>query len=308
MLKSLKALAFLTAILAVLAAIWFAVFAGSGFLNIDTEKIDESYPVGEGTTLYVESSFGKIDISTYNGTQIKLVGEKNTNFGDSELDRIDLNVETGKYFLIDIDNNDYWWVWFSLDIRIPDYVKIKEVNLINGELEIEGTSGSLDIDIRNGDMSVRKHNGNVYADCEDGNVEIIDLDGNLTVDQKSGELDVIGVSGVVDVELNSGEMKMKDINTLRSVSVDSGSLDIQFDNIHRDGGEINSDFGEVRVRIPMNLSCRLDIKADMGDIIIENLAVDWVRNEEMEKVGTIGDGGPILRIRLGFGEITLEGI
>ena len=48
MLKSLKALAFLTAILAVLAAIWFAVFAGSGFLNIDTEKIDESYPVGEG--------------------------------------------------------------------------------------------------------------------------------------------------------------------------------------------------------------------------------------------------------------------
>ena len=308
MLTSMKSLAFLTGILALLAAIWFAVFAGSGFLRIYTEDIDESFYVDEGTTLSIESSFGVLDITTYNGSSIELTGEKKTNFGEGELDRIDIEVETGKEFSIDIDNNDYWWVWFSIDIKIPKFVILEEIDLISGSLEIEDTHGPLDINMKSGDLKITGHSGDLYANCDDGELEVNDLHGNLTVDQNDGRIEADTVSGVVEVNSDTGEIILEDISILGSVRMNAGSLDVHFLNIHQYGSEIISDVGDINVRFPGDINCSLDIKVELGDIRIRNLNIDYTRDEETDKMGTVGEGGPTLRIRLDLGDIEVEGI
>ncbi|MGA1821847.1 MAG: DUF4097 family beta strand repeat-containing protein [Thermoplasmatota archaeon] len=308
MMPNVKPLLILSVLMILIGGIWFAIFAGSGYLRIDSEKFEETVPApGEGR-LNIENSLGKVVVATHENEDIVINGKKSTLFGKRELDRIDVDISIEDDITISVDNDGIWWVWVDLEIFLPGDMDLISIEMLNGKVRMEGTSGDTHITSSNGDIEINDHTGNLTVESNNGWVRVRNLTGDIDIEVDNGDVDIDEIGGILDIRSDNGDIRAMDVNGIGRIECSNGDITASIDGIPDRGTIITADRGDVVMTIREEANMRIDLKTSLGDIRIRDLSVNYLTNRGDRKIGTLGNGGPTMIIDVDLGDITLKGV
>ncbi len=191
------------------------------------------------------------------------------------------------------------------------------VSNVNGELQVdassasiesEGTRGSLSIDVGSGSVQVRSAEGDVNVDSGSGSVQVSQVRGpRLRVDTGSGS--VTGSDLEVDdlnVDVGSGRVRLSSVRAGNAVvDTGSGSVDLALTAPIR-SLRIDTGSGGVTLTVPETLGAQLVIDTGSGGINVD-LPAEVTRRSRSSFQGRIGDGSGSIRIDTGSGGVRVRG-
>jgi hypothetical protein len=202
--------------------------------------------------------------------------------------------------------------------RVSVYLGVGPISAsnVNGDLRLdgssgtvttEGTTGSLTVDVGSGSVRVTRHTGSGSIDTGSGSVEVTGLRGDeLNVDTGSGSValsDIVVESLLVDT--GSGDVVGSGIQA-GSVTVDtgSGSVDVGLLRAPREI-VVDTGSGNVTFAIPDGLNADVALETSSGTIELD-FPLEIRRWERDEVRGVVGSGGGSIRIETGSGDITIR--
>lgn len=130
----------------------------------------------------------------------------------------------------------------------------------------------------------------------------------LTIDATNGGIDVRDVRGRVDARTVNGGIRLNEVGgDIRGETV-NGGLHVELAGEKWDGPglDLKTVNGGVTLRVPQNFSGELDARTANGGISVDfPMTVSGLLNRRHEIRGTLGSGGPRLRLSAVNGGITI---
>jgi hypothetical protein len=210
-----------------------------------------------------------------------------------------------------------------------------------GNLTAENIKGTALLHVRHGSVNVKDVTGNVQVDgtVEDGNVSdvtgTLDFDAGFTgnvqlahigqrlhfksirtdlqlakldgeIDMGHGDLRASSVAGPVKLSTRSNEVHMEDVSGQVEIENRNGVVEVRpkapLGNI-----DINNEHGGIQLDLPEEASFRLDAKSRNGNIDVSDFSVNVDnRSQDATALGSVGKGGPDIRLRSDRGTIQIR--
>jgi hypothetical protein len=226
-----------------------------------TEEFHQTYAITADGRVELENINGAAHISTWDRNEVKVDAVK---YADTKerLDEMKIEIDSGKDYLsvrTKYPNHDRSWNWGSHNnpggveytLTVPRTVRLDEIKLINGSLDVNGVSGE------------------VRASCINGRLEAHDLAGRAQLSTINGRLDANfqKLAGQT-VELSSvnGEVGLtipSDSNAEVEASTISGGIHNDFGlrvSRHFVGHNLRGELGNGSVHIRLSdVNGRIDI-------------------------------------------------
>jgi len=167
-----------------------------------------------------------------------------------------------------------------------------------GDIDVRGAGGKISASTQGGDMSVESYNGNVALESEGGSIILeqvygktitamtkggdIDAEsikGNINIRTYGGNIEIIDLTGDLKAETNAGDIELLQILGEVNVSTEVGDIDclsmygpvkafskmgdIQVQKlvgkkIKTHGLDLYTNYGDISVKLPMELTIELD--------------------------------------------------
>lgn len=227
-----------------------------------TEEFHQTYAITADGRVELDNINGDVRISSWDRNEVKLDAVK---YADTKerLDEAKIEVDSGKDYLsirTKYSKDENRWNWGSHDnpasveytLTVPRTIRLDDIRLINGALDVAGMSGE------------------VHASCINGRLEARDLAGRADLSTINGRLvarfaqlagqsvDLNSVNGSVDLTIPS------DSNAEVEASTVSGGIQNDFGlhvNNHRFvGHDLRGEIGKGGARIQLkNVNGRVEI-------------------------------------------------
>ncbi len=210
-----------------------------------------------------------------------------------------------------------------------------------GNLSAENVKGSALLHVRNGSVNVKDVTGNVQVEGEvdDGNIsdvagtldfnagyngniqlshigqrlhfksvrtdlQLAKLDGEISMGH--GDLRATSIAGPVKLNTRSNEVHLEDVSGQVEVENRNGLVEIRpkfpLGNI-----DINNERGGIQLDMPEDANFRLDAQSKNGNIDVSDFSVTVDnRSRDSTARGTVGKGGPDIRLRADRGTIQIR--
>lgn len=227
-----------------------------------TEEFHQTYAITPDGRVELENINGSVHISSWERNEVKVDAVK---YADTKerLEEAKIEIDSGKDYLsirTRYPDHDQRWNWGSHNnpasveytLTVPRAVRLDEIKLINGSLDVTGVSGE------------------VRASCINGRLEARDLAGRAELSTVNGRLEAkFSQLAGESVELNSvnGEVGLtipSDSNAEVEASTVSGGINNDFGlhvNHHRFvGHDLRGDIGNGKTHIRLqNVNGRIEI-------------------------------------------------
>ena len=299
-----------------------------------TQNVDFIITVPFETTVNVDASFGKLNVSGIQGDIIL-----NNEFGDITVDNVDgaleIDTQSGRIEVTSVKAGSKDIVIFSgfgsarLDQVSGANIKVESNS---GKLELENVRatgkmdlftkfGSLDFNTGSaGTMEAKTNSGSVTLTSLTIKGELIIKDefGEVTLEQvmaasydiesSSGSINLDGVTSAIKAHTGFGNIKIKNAE-VANVDLNTNSGSIDFEGSLGDGPHsIHSDFGEIELNIPSDARLTLDMETKFGKItsdipITVTLAGDISKGQQS---GDMNGGGAELKVDTNSGNIHIK--
>ena len=198
-----------------LAAIVLLAAAAASAGNY-TETFDQTYPVDHGAEVGLENINGDLTIEVWDRAEVRVYAVKSAS-SPERMDALKIDVDaSARGVFIDThypnsrdlsfdDRHGHSKVEYTL--TVPRFAVIDGVELVNGDLLIDGVEGSVDADTVNGTIVVRGASGEIELETVNGGIEL-EL-GPGVIDQIS----LSSVNGTIEVFLTgSAEIRAETVN------------------------------------------------------------------------------------------------
>jgi DUF4097 and DUF4098 domain-containing protein YvlB len=205
------------------AAVCF-LSVGMAFAGNYTETFDQSYALGSGGRFGLENINGDVTIEAWDQDEVRVYAVKSASSPDRlakllievEASSSGVFVETKYPSSRDLDIADrHGHSEVEYTVTVPRSAVLDGVELVNGNLLVDGVEGGMDADTVNGWISVRGAAGEIELETVNGGIEL--RLGSYVAD----EIDLSSVNGSVEVFL-------------------TGSADVRAETVN---GRIRNDFG-----------------------------------------------------------------
>lgn len=249
--------------------------------------------------LEVYNSGGDIDFRNINGRAAIKTGGGNIRGNDingnielrSSGGDIYIGTVTGKTLIVSGGGN----------IRLN---KISNVQLIR-------TSG--------GNIMMKDAAGNGEISTGGGNIEISRAEGNLNILSSGGDIRVNEISGKMNTKTGGGTIRIKKVNGILLANTNSGEI---IANFYRLSGasKLYSGNGNIRIGAAGKLNAKIIARTkdnnwwEDENTASENIISDFKllslkrnkKNQEVEEVFEINDGGHLIELRTSYGDIIIR--
>lgn len=140
-----------------------------------------------------------------------------------------------------------------------------------------------------------------------GDVLVEDVTGDLSVRASVGDVTLRNVDGTVGVQASTGDVTIESPAAVGDVRADVGDVSVEVPAI--DGGAtIETSTGDIDAALSADLDAELVAEADVGDVTVDGLSLDDSSRMEHSVTGTLGNGGPTLRVTTDTGDVTLSAL
>jgi len=177
----------------------------------------------------------------------------------------------------------------DMDVTLPRRLGVGRVTTGAGDLSVREVSGSLELSTGSGDVTVRG------------------VDGDVQTESGSGDIRVSGITGSASASAGSGDLSITDPGSLAGATTGSGDITTDVPAI-RGETTVQAGSGDVTARLSPELDAAVDIRTSAGEIEIEGFDLGSGSDAVVggSVTGTVGGGGPTLRLETGSGDITVE--
>lgn len=193
---------------------------------------------------------------------------------------------------------------------------------------IQGASTSLETDygdivlrlVQSGRIDVHTSSGSIEANeiqadsaritTDYGDIRVRELQGDLESRTSSGAVAIADLRGACRAHSDYGDVEAAGVFRGLGLSSSSGAVHgrAQPGSTLADGWELRSDYGDVALRLPEGLSFELEATTDYGEVRTDLPGVlGGAKGDEAHKLhGTIGQGGPRLRLHSSSGDVDIR--
>jgi hypothetical protein len=322
--------------IAVLLLILFAFAAVSLYAASEEGTFDRSLAVTGPVELEVMTGSGDITVRAGSTSAVHVHGviKASNGFfsGDAEakIRRLESNppiLQQGNYIRIGhIEDPELRrGVSISYEIETP------------AQTQLKASSGS-------GDLTVGAIHGPVKASSGSGDLRISDVDDELSASTGSGDIHADSIRGEINVSTGSGDIQAMNIAGPFYLNTGSGSITLtESGGVRGSGGKASTGSGSIRisgvsgplragtgsgditaqgrasgdwsldtgsgtlvVRLPTDASFDLDAHTDSGRIITHRSVTIQGTFGKGTMRGTVGHGGPVVKLRTGSGDIQID--
>jgi len=176
-------------------------------------------------------------------------------------------------------------------VRVPKECDL-EVSTGDGSIKVQPVAGRVNLSTGDGSITADGLHGEIRLHTGDGSIGATGLSGRLKADTGDGSMTVRGRFDVLDLRTGDGSI---------NATAESGSK-------VESPWALHSGDGSVTVRLPDGLGAELDAQTGDGSISLDKPATVKGTIRDHAVRGTLGPGGPLLKIYTGNGSIRLTGL
>ena len=131
--------------------------------------------------------------------------------------------------------------------------------------------------------------------------------GQLTIKSTNGEIVVRSIAGLVRIETVNGDIDLAGVERGVDVTAVNGRVQVDVTALGEHGVRCKTTNGQIIVRIPTTTKANLAARVTNGAVQTENLSVQTTETSHRRLDGTIGGGGPEIRLDTTNGELRIVG-
>jgi DUF4097 and DUF4098 domain-containing protein YvlB len=169
-----------------------------------------------------------------------------------------------------------------------------------------------DLDVGTGDGSIKVQpvSGRLNFSTGDGSITADGLEGEIKLHTGDGSIRAAGLSGRLNADTGDGSMTVRGRFDLLELRTGDGSIDASAEAGSKveSAWSLHSGDGSITLRLPEDLGAELDAQTGDGSISLGKPAMVKGTIREHVVRGTLGPGGPLLKIYTGDGSIRLTGL
>lgn len=190
--------------------------AGAAWAGDFTEIFDQTYALDNGGRVGIENINGDVTIEVWDQAEVRVYAVKQAS-SPARLEALTIEVDaSSRGVFIDThypnsrdlgfaDRQGHSEVEYTL--TVPRFASIDGVDLVNGDLLIDGVEGDIEADTVNGTIVVRGAGGEIELDTVNGRIEL-ELGSAVNHDVTLGS-----VNGTIEVFLTGGaEIRAETVN------------------------------------------------------------------------------------------------
>jgi putative adhesin len=225
----------------------------------ETEEFHQTYPLSANGRIELQNINGPVQIKGWDRNAVKVDAIKRAD-SKHDLDEVQIKIDSGKESLsIRTEYARHEHTWTRNDpgsveyvLMVPRNSRLDDINLVNGDLEIQGVGG---------EVRASCVNGRLRASSLSGRTELSTVNGNLEADfdRLSSPIEVSSVNAKVLLTLPSDAKADIEAGTVSgSISNDFG---IHVANHKWVGHELNGELGGGGTRVRVNnVNGRIEIR------------------------------------------------
>ena len=218
-----------------------------------TEEFHQTYAITADGRVELDNINGAVHVSSWDRNEVEVDAVK---YADTKerLDEMKIEIDSGKDYLsvrTKYPNHDHSWNWGSHNnpggveytLTVPRTVRLDEIKLINGSLDVKGVSGEVRASCINGRLEARDLAGRAQLSTVNGRLE-------ASFQQLAGQtVELSSVNGEVGLTIPS------DSNAEVEASTVSGGIHNDFGlrvSHHFVGHNLRGELGNGRVHIRLS--------------------------------------------------------
>ncbi|WP_371186713.1 DUF4097 domain-containing protein [Thalassotalea maritima] len=220
-----------------------------------SQTIEKTFEVGDSSQLILENVNGDVTISSWDQSKIMVTAVKVANDQDA-LDRMQVILkQSGDRVVVETEyKSDEGWGKnanggsIEFTVKVPTNAKLRDIDLVNGSLQVNDVAGELNVDIVNGSVEATGLASDVEIDSVNGGVELkfsntasnIDIDvetvnGGIRLylpSDFSAEIDASTGNGAIKTEFGLQGIKGKYYGTDLEGTIGNGDANIDLDSVN----------------------------------------------------------------------------
>lgn len=243
------------------------------------ETVEKQFTVSGRPTVDVATFDGRVEVSTWNRPEVRVVVEKEA-ADKSDMDDMAVEIaQQGDAVTVRVEAHRERGVYFQFGTRRAHVIVTTPANSI-----IKSSTGD-------GPISIQDVNGDVSARTGDGPIRLEHLAGTVSARTGDGSILIDGAIARLDARSGDGSVRLR---LTEPVPIDSWSV--------RTGD------GSVTLSLPESVNAELDATTGDGRVNVTGLSFSSSEETRRRSVrGRINAGGGTISIRSGDGSISVRG-
>jgi hypothetical protein len=274
-------------------------------------RIDTTFAFAKGGSVELGLISGTITVTGWTRQEVRVVATTERGWLETSFSSNRISIEIrdrdgrGRRRNNDDDNEARY------ELMVPIGTRVK-AGAVSGDIRIRATAGEVQANTVSGDVEVLDATDRIVVSSVSGSVHAAKLRGRVRVDGVSADVTVEDIIGEVGAKTVSGEITIQNAKASQ-VRAETVSGEISYEGTVEANGtyEFNAHSGDVKLRIPAELSADLALETFSGEI---NSAFpmtlqpgDNITRRRGRKMDfTIGSGGARVTVGTFSGDITIE--
>lgn len=289
--------------------------------------IEQSFDVGAGGRLEVESEGASIEVSSHQGSGARVTVTRGTD--DAAEIREDYRVDiTQKGDVVRVELArlhpwrlfDFRWHGPEIAVELPHRFDVHAVTSggavsvedLEGEVDVRTSGGAITLaaiggpvnaHTSGGSIHLKSSRGNADLDTSGGSISIGDVEGSVRAHTSGGSISIDRAAGPVVADTSGGSIEIEEVHGAIDAETAGGSVRAYLSEPPRADSSLRTSGGGITVVLADGIGVNLDARANR--VTSEFTVADGAgaRHDDDELVGAINGGGPALVLRTSGGGI-----
>lgn len=175
----------------------------------------------------------------------------------------------------------------------------------SGNITVDNVAGDSRISSGSGDLKINGVKGSLHAETGSGNIHAQGVAGEMVATTGSGDVEMHQTAaGDVRVSTGSGNVRLYGVRG--GLRADTGSGDIQAEGDATHDWRLGAGSGNITLRLPAQASFDLDARTSSGTLRLNRPVSTQGTISKNHVHGKVGNGGVILDVHTGSGDIALD--
>lgn len=288
--------------------------SAQGHASSEQDPIQETFQVGEGGLLNLDTERGSIAIETGEGDEVTVevhVDEREREDWfdvDFEQRGDDVHVrgsvaESGG-FLSWLRNLGSPGVRF--EVTVPERYNL-DLHTSGGSIEVDDLEGAVAINTSGGNIRLGAIDGPVDAETAGGSIQLAAASQDAQVRTSGGSIRLGPVQGSVEARTSGGSIAVDGVAGSINARTSGGSITAHITEQPQGDSELRTSGGSVTAYIAEGIGLDLHARTSAGRVSTDLPVEVQGEASRSELRGTIGGGGPALSLRTSAGSIRIHG-
>jgi hypothetical protein len=269
------------------------------------EHLEQSIPVSEGGTLYIDLDRGSVEVTSHDLPEVRVIASGRG--WSSGMCHFTL-YRQGRDVQLDGDVDGWLAGWlFPLRVEVRAWVPRRysvEITSRGGSIRVSEIGGSVAAQTGGGRVEIHRVDGAALLRTSGGRIFAEEVNGDLSARTSGGRIDLAFVNGDVEARTSGGPIEVRGAAGAVDAKTSGGGIVASF--VDDPAGRLETSGGSIEVTFPEDASADLDAKTSGGRVRVDHEVTFSRPARKHHFVGEINGGGMPLVLRTSGGNIRVR--